>query len=379
MRIMLLDDERLALTGLERLLRAYEELTIVGMYQNARQALDEITDIQPDVIFLDIHMPEITGIEAVSLFQERSPGVDIVFVTAYDEYAVQAFELNAVDYLLKPLSRTRLDKTINRLLGSKRSTEQAAEPLPSNGVIGITAFHTLRVMYANKTSKLLPWRTAKAQELFAYLLHNRGEIVRKSTLLELMWPEELDLKRAMTQLYTTVYLVRQCLSKAGVDIEVKNLSIQEGYVLDASRITVEPERWEQELSALHGPIEHIHAELKVLLNRYEGDYLGEYDYVWAENERERLFKLWLQHMRSLIHYYANEGASIEEAIILCERIAARDCYNEEYALLLVELYGRAGKADKACEYYEYLKRIFREELYIDLPESIVEWSRSKTT
>lgn len=378
MRIMLLDDERLALTGLEWLLRAYDELTVVGMYQNARQALEEIIEVKPDAVFLDIHMPEISGIDAAVQIKDRMPEVEIVFVTAFDEYAVQAFELNALDYLLKPLSRTRLDKTIKRLLdsrNSRRTVEPVMEPRQSTGAIGITCFQSLRFTFANKPSELPPWRTTKAQELFAYLLHNQGELVRKSTLLELLWPEELDMKRAMTQLYTTVYLVRQCLSKMELNVQIKNLSIQEGYVLDASKIQLETVLWEQQLTSLTGPIEQIHGELSKLLDRYEGGYLEEYDYLWAEHERERLSKLWLDRARVLAHYYAAADGAILKSVALHEKISSRDIYNENDALLLLELYERVGCSEKAGEYYERLEQLFKDDLSISLPNSLVQWHK----
>jgi len=374
MRVMLLDDERLALTQLERFLSVYEGLELVGSFINAKQALNELNSLEPDVIFLDIHMPEINGIEAALRIQELRPDTDIIFVTAYNQYAIQAFELNALDYLLKPISRTRLDNTMERLLGNKRkkNTEDDVQDERQNKAVGITCFHSLRFQYVNNTAEVPPWRTSKAQELFAYLLHHNGDIVRKSTLLELIWPD-LDKKRAMTQMYTTVYLVRQCLSKMNMDIEIKNLGIQEGYVLDATKITIETEQWERELSELDGPVEEIHETLNSLLVRYEGDYLADNDYVWAESERERLYKLWLRHAYLLAEYYANAGNQLLEAIELYEKLAARDCYNEEISFTLLQLYDRAGKILEVKAYYKQLSDTFAEELNVELPRNMVKW------
>src|SRR5690625_2483073 len=108
MRAVLIDDEQLALDYFEKLLQEIGSFKIVAKYINPRHALEEVAQERPDVIFLDIEMPEINGIELAEQFGEIMPNTQIVFITAYDEYAVKAFELNAVDYILKPVHRDRL-------------------------------------------------------------------------------------------------------------------------------------------------------------------------------------------------------------------------------------------------------------------------------
>jgi two-component system, LytTR family, response regulator len=112
LRAFLIDDEPLALKRLARMLEATGRVAIVGRATDPELGLVQVAAEPVDVIFLDIHMPGLTGFEVV----ERLPrGPLVVFVTAYDQHAVQAFELNAVDYLLKPVERSRLDRTLDRV------------------------------------------------------------------------------------------------------------------------------------------------------------------------------------------------------------------------------------------------------------------------
>ncbi|KRG70080.1 LytR/AlgR family response regulator transcription factor [Pseudoxanthomonas dokdonensis] len=110
------EDEELLRTALASLLRdGWPELRIVAECEDGASAVEAIAGQQPDVAFLDIRMPGLTGLEVAAAVADISPHTQIVFVTAYDQYAVDAFEQGAIDYLLKPITRERLDATIRRL------------------------------------------------------------------------------------------------------------------------------------------------------------------------------------------------------------------------------------------------------------------------
>ncbi len=114
MRVLIVDDEIHAREELEALLLETGAFTILGKCANAPEALQAIRQYKPEVLFLDIQMPVINGFELLGMIDEElMPAV--VFVTAYDEYALKAFDENALDYLLKPVEKERLSKTINRL------------------------------------------------------------------------------------------------------------------------------------------------------------------------------------------------------------------------------------------------------------------------
>ena len=111
MKALLIDDERLARQELKNLLASHSEIQIVGEANNAETAIESIKQLKPDVIFLDIQMPGKNGFE---LLEEISGVPEIIFVTAYDEYAIRAFEVNALDYLLKPVQASRLAETVKK-------------------------------------------------------------------------------------------------------------------------------------------------------------------------------------------------------------------------------------------------------------------------
>lgn len=370
MKVFLIDDERLALVQLERMLRQTTEVTSMVSFQDPMQAVEQAAALQPDIIFLDIHMPEITGLQAAELLSEVCPLADVVFVTAHDEYAVQAFELNAVDYVLKPVQTSRLQKTMERLI-TRRSLPAASETATEH-TQKINCFKTLKFQSSGQSPELPKWRTAKAQELFAYMLHHRGQILHKSTLLEIFYPE-MDLKRAMTQLYTTIYQVRQCIQKMNMNITIQNSSIQEGYILDIGHVVLDIEQWEKELDKLNGPISTQFDRVLHLLAEYEGDYLQDYGYIWAENERERLRQLWLNLARRLASYYLEEASSPIDALQIYERMQSIDPYNESDALIVMRLYDELGYYDKVTAHYERLSQSIEKELGLAVPRQVNTW------
>lgn len=116
MRALLVDDERLARVELTKLLEKFPEIEIVGEASNGEEAIDKIEELNPELVFLDIQMPGMTGFEVL---EHLHVVPQIIFVTAYDEYALKAFEANALDYILKPVELTRLEKAISKVIEQK--------------------------------------------------------------------------------------------------------------------------------------------------------------------------------------------------------------------------------------------------------------------
>jgi two-component system LytT family response regulator len=113
LRIVIADDERPAREFLKALLRGFDDVELIGEAENGADALELIKTLRPDLALLDLQMPEISGLEVVRLLRKSQMPL-VAFITAFDEYAVQAFELNAVDYLLKPVEKGRLRETLTR-------------------------------------------------------------------------------------------------------------------------------------------------------------------------------------------------------------------------------------------------------------------------
>jgi two-component system LytT family response regulator len=111
MRVLVIDDERLARNELISLLKEFPSIEVVGEAKNGFEGIEKINELKPDLVFLDIHMPEMTGFQMLKKLEEIP---QVIFVTAHDEYALAAFESDALDYILKPVNKEQLAKALDK-------------------------------------------------------------------------------------------------------------------------------------------------------------------------------------------------------------------------------------------------------------------------
>lgn len=153
LRVLVVDDEAGARAELQHLLGLIAGVAPPDLAETAGQALALIGERAYDAVFLDIRMPGMSGLEALPLIERQSQRTAVVFVTAYDEHALQAFELAAADYLLKPVSELRLRRTLDRLATRRAATTSAADPatpldkLPVDGTTGTLLLRLADVRY----------------------------------------------------------------------------------------------------------------------------------------------------------------------------------------------------------------------------------------
>ncbi|HPA93700.1 MAG TPA: response regulator, partial [Petrotogaceae bacterium] len=120
MKTFVVEDEPHSLSRLKTLLSEIQEVSIIGQADNGIQAVSEINKLRPELVFMDINLPGKNGFEVISALEYRPK---IIFITAYQEYAIKAFEENAVDYLLKPISLERLQSAVNKVIQSNKTLE----------------------------------------------------------------------------------------------------------------------------------------------------------------------------------------------------------------------------------------------------------------
>ncbi len=134
MKAIIVDDERLARNELKRLLENFPSIEVIGEAANTEEASQLIEELQPDVVFLDIQMPGKTGFEWLEEWDGFLP--EIIFTTAFDEYALKAFEVNALDYVLKPIELARLSESIQKLESRFQRPTSTEKSATTNHVLG---------------------------------------------------------------------------------------------------------------------------------------------------------------------------------------------------------------------------------------------------
>ncbi|WP_037286772.1 response regulator [Saccharibacillus sacchari] len=364
MRAMLIDDEKPALAHLERLIRADGRLEPVALCTSAREGIEWLDKERIDAVFLDIGMPEMNGLEAAEHIQQRYPGIAIVFVTAYSDYAVEAFDLQAIDYLLKPIGPARLQKAIARIVPDSSEAEAAAAggidaASQTSEMPGVLMFRRLE-LYDSAARKVRPvkWRTAKSQELFAYLLHQGEQWVPRGELTDLLWPS-MPGDKAATHLHTSVYQIRKLLKESKPEMALEYR--QESYRLLRGGVETDVERFEREYEELIGSVKGKIDPAEALLALCQGGYLEHHDYLWAESRAEKLNR---QRFRLALELAQEEKAAgrTDEAIRLLTSLQEEEPYAEEICRQLMSAHQFAGNKRLARECYRAFEMRLEEEL-----------------
>jgi two-component system, LytTR family, response regulator len=219
MRVIVVDDEPLAREGLVELLETHAGIEIGGAFPDGASALAAMDAERPDAIFVDVQMPGMTGFELVDAI-DLDPLPAVVFVTAYDEYAIRAFEVSAIDYLLKPVSTERLAQTVERVRAHVRGREHARTD----------------VAYRAKMSSLLdgvvPGRTAGVGRL---IVREVGQIIVVPTR-DVDWVEGADYY-AKLHVRNSVHMLRETLASLEQRLDqARFLRIHRSAIVNLTRV-----------------------------------------------------------------------------------------------------------------------------------------------
>lgn len=356
-KVILVDDEKPALKELQYFLRDYHDISVVGMFTDPLEAIHSIGQHKPEVVFLDIYMPQMGGMEAAVKILEDSPETEIIFVTAFDQYAVDAFEIQALDYVLKPISQERFKKTMDRIFVKKDSHIVADEK-----TLKIRCFGSFQLGWENREP--VKWRTEKNRELFAYLVHNRGKSLTKDQLLDVLWPDD-DPDKAIRQLYNGIYYIRKAVEAYGID---KNfIRIGNGYCLTLEKVDLDVDNFCNKVKYLKG----LTAESLVeLIELYSDGYLYGDDFLWVDFERERLSKLYYQCLMTLSEKYLEKQqyeASESTLFMAYEKFPLEENVTER----LLELYLITRNKLKAVRHMDIFSDFLNKELGVKPDKKIM--------
>ena len=370
-RVMLVDDEQLALDFLKRYIEKTPEfnIEIVGTYTNPIDAKKAILENDIDVLFLDIHLPEINGIQLADELLEKKPELIIVFVTAYNEFAVEAFELNAIDYLVKPVPFDRFKETLARLKEKIEWKAQQSQLMQTEDDLQVNLLGHLSFTLPNRKNETIHFRTKKTQELFLYLFHHRNELVSKHLLIELLW-EDLEPSKAFAQLYTAIYHIRKALTAYNYYFQINSKT--EGYILKTKNMTLDYINWENRLKQLPELNEKTINQYLEVMELYTGSYLQDYEYWWAEPVRFHYEQMWIKYALEIARYY-NLRYELEEARTWYFSICQHNLLIDEAQFELMKIYAKQEKHALVHQQYQTFEKTLKEELNISPEDYIVDW------
>lgn len=307
--VMLVEDEINILKHMNKVVSAMDDLEVLGAFHIPEEALEAFADIWPDVVLLDIEMPRLNGLELARKMLERKPELLVIFLTAYNHYALNAYDVGAIGYLLKPVMREDLERIINRLKfikkqdDKRRDREEVSFPARCFGCFDV---RDLR-------QRLVKWPTKRAEEVFAYFLTRQREHVSKWELLEIFWPE-MEEERGLHNLHNTLYHIKKILNQLPLFPKIQK--VNDGYILEADGSLSDLGRFMTLVKRRPVETEQSVEEAWEIFFSYAVPLFGIRDYIWSYPIQKNMAKSFKELCRRLlIHYREQDQFSKGEELI----------------------------------------------------------------
>ncbi len=356
---IVVDDESAALNRFERIAAGDGRISLEGKFQYAEDAIEFVRQQKVDIAFLDIEMPEMSGLELAEQLMEIDPYISVIFVTAYDKYALEAFRAHAIGYLLKPLDNNELTEQLDSLY--RRLGQRTAKN--ANQRLTIRCFGEFSVKAAADEEPAIRWKTAKAEELFALLVNYQGRAKSKESLIDALWPE-LEPEKSINLFRVTCTYIRTALSERGFsDVLIRDWN---GYKLNTERINCDLFRFRQAVRDVPSPgLETLEAASAL----YSGEYLDGKLYEWAGRARDQLesdFKKIQFRLSEALCIRGDFGKACEAL----DKVLEFDACEEEAVSRLIQMKLEHGDTAAAIKVYRTYEQRLKNELGLSPSEKI---------
>lgn len=346
---IVLDDEWYNLEEICTLAEKTGFIRIAGKYQNPLTALQELSVTNPQAAFIDIEMPEMDGITFAEKLLEHNPSIIIAFITSWNQYAVQAFDLNALDYVMKPIREDRFNRMAERI---RSRIIQSGQKRPAG--LKIQCFGSLEVHIGNAPVK---WERAKAEELFAYLLLHHDSFVHKDVIIENLWSEHAY-EKALPILQTSVCKIRSILSPVSDEVTLDYGANK--YCLSVKNARCDYIEVEQALAAYNPSSPSTFAAAEHACTLYGSGLLTQQGYLWGAQRDESLHKRLLHIMKDIGEKYLGENNQKSAARYLLHA-AELAPYDDDLNYRLLELLLQMGENREALAHYRKLETVMRDQ------------------
>ncbi|MFC3748094.1 response regulator [Paenibacillus sp. GCM10012306] len=358
-RAVIVEDEQPILELMKVMISRDHNFIIAGAFIHPLEALERLPELKPDVVFIDVEMPRLNGIELANRIYALMPQTQIVFTTAYKDYALEAFEVQALDYILKPVTPASI-KRVQERLNHKRVPNNVNSQKKRMAIRCFGEFEIRDAM-----GKPLHFRTRRAEELLAYFLCHPATYISKWRLLDLLWPEMAE-KQSLSNFYNTLYLLRKMLKENNFGMEIKKLN--DRYMLDIGEVDYDILAFDQAKSSeskaglIAGQAEH-------LCSLYQGPLLENKPYLWKAALEEAYFKQYTMLIGELVERksVAEQWDQVEE---LLGGYLSMYPLQENMHELLIGIYEQRGKKEKISRLQQQYLEAYRQEFGAEASEEL---------
>jgi two-component SAPR family response regulator len=374
MNVILVDDEKSMLLIMKKMILRIPGIEITGAFQSSSEAYEFIKENMVDIAFIDIKMPEESGLDFARRTMSEFEKINIVFLTSHKEYALEAFDVHAVDYIVKPVSKKRLEDTL------KRISEKYTFTMPNSyghDSVKLSVYCLGRLDIRCLDFGIVHLNSSKSLELLSYLILNKGEFVSKWRVMEDVFAE-MPPHNAEIYLNTAIYRLRKALEQHEMKSSV--ISLNEAYRIDIKDIYIDFIDFDNRVSSLYILNESNIEDAIETEKLFVGQLFGDKGYHWSLPENERLCEVHWNFSKELASYLLVNNR-LTTSLQILKNMERKDVLDEEVNSLLMRLH--AAKGDKTSlikQYNRFTKETHRElnvapgnsisKLYADLIKSL---------
>lgn len=358
MKVVVVDDEPIMLLAMKRMLSDMEGIELIGSFQHAAEVSAFIENEHVDLAFLDIQIATANGIELARQLRLMNKELDIVFTTSHSGYAMEAYDVYPLDYIVKPISRQRLTQTVARAVKRRSQLLSSIHELAvtDNPKLKVRILGCVEVNSVQQGS--VKWISKKSEELFVYLVLHRGQNVAKMRVIEDLFPN-MPYKNGEVYLNTVVYQLRKALIPHGFR-EIL-ISGQEKYRIEMSQLDVDFIQFEQGVTQLTDISDHNIASAIELEKLASGELFEEQSFVWAMMERESM-NMHYQTFAMQLSNWLCVHERYREAVQIARRLVARNEFDERSNQQLLIILGELGDKQALHSYYNRYVQMLQKEL-----------------
>ncbi|WP_336776415.1 response regulator [Paenibacillus sp. MMO-58] len=359
---LIVDDEDLSVKRLKRLLLESGEFGVCHTFLNPTEAYEFAKTNPIDIAFLDIAMPKMDGMTLSAKLREIDDSVQLVFATGYGDYAVQAFDISALDYLMKPVTAARLNQTLGKIDKTRHR----------NPSLYIQLLNGLKIYGQGRQDTPIKLRSPKTEELFAFLVCKR--MVSREEIVETLWGD-LETEKALKNLNSMIYYIRQAIDadKFGNVIHTGRTEIR----VEDNGVYCDLYEFERLLKEIRAVPERADKLLKQAEALYTGELLSGKAFEWAIPIRRRLEQQYIDLLEAAgRRCLANNRPldSLHDFGVILQLDPLREDIHHEVIRLHIEL----GNKNEALRQYRLLEELLQQELGMKPDTRMKEYVRRMT-
>ncbi|HEX2939299.1 MAG TPA: response regulator [Ruminiclostridium sp.] len=352
MKAFIVDDEYLMIQEMEFQLSSYPNLKIAGTYSNASHVLEDAEEKKPDVIFMDIDMPGMSGLDLALKLTKQNPNIAIVFVTAYSEYALDAYKAYPIDYLLKPIGQERLFKTLDHIAEIK-NLQNIGSRQENTKIKCFGRFEFVVPKSKNQQEDLWCMNNQKEKMLWAYLIFRSDKSVSRKELMNLMF-DGVENRKTINYLHVMIHSIRKQLDEFDINCTLHysggnyTLKIAPGVCDFVDFMTFA----NQKIIITADNKEKATQMVSIFCH----DYMEEEDFPWIAETQEWLENRYVRLMLQLSEYYKN-NAELSNAETCLRKLIDRFPLIDEGWQAMLDFYLSTDKSAFIKLYPKYCKML----------------------